>query len=682
VPNNLENTLLPRTLLRRAGFALLCIGVTTCGGDLPEPTQGAINISPNTISFTAVPGATVEPKTVGVTPATAAPLTGVSASVAFASPPPTEWLSVEVGSEDATLEAPALLTLDVTSTDLPSGTYRATVTVESANADNNPRVSVTLTIEAATALTLATQPSATAASGAPLDQAPVVQLLTEAGDPVGQSGVEVAVALEGDGTLAGPTTSTTDGEGRATFDGLAVTAPVGERTLVFTSSGLTEVRSNPIAITPGGATTIAAASVTTQSAETGTAVFDPPIALVTDDVGNPVAGVPVTFEVTQGGGVIVPTTPVPTDADGLAKATSWTVGPNAGANAATASAAGLDGSPVTFAATGTIGGVVPGPISQTASSVAAAPGSFIAGSAGTTITVTARDADNIPIGGATVVLSSTGSDFEFGSTTLTTSTSGPTLGRATTTYTSTRAEAKSISADITAAGVTVSPAGATVTVTAGEPDAAKSFLPAIPPTVLGLVNKAAGGTPRTSIIQANLLDAHDNPVPSRAVDFAIVGNATGAVLTPPTGPSGPGGRTSARLASTTGGTYVVQATVVGGVTINQTAQVTFLLTFTDDIEPIFVQSHTGSNGLPTTPCASCHLPYLPLPGGSSPDLSFANMPNLAIPGDPNGSLLVRSLEHDPALATSKWMPSSSVTLPSAVIGRIRQWIAQEGTLRQ
>jgi Invasin, domain 3 len=680
VSHNLENSLLCRTLLRRVGFALLCAGGVTCGGDVGPPPQGAINISPNAISFAAIPGATVEAKTVGVTPATDAALTGVSATVAFASPPPNPWLSVEVGSQDATLESPAILTLEVTNTDLPSGTYRATVTVESANADNNPRVNVTLTVEAATALTLTTQPSDEAGSGDPLGRAPVVQLVTEAGDPVGQSGVEVGVALEGDGTLSGPATSSTDSEGRATFEGLVVTAPTGNRSLVFTAPGLIEVRSNPILITAGGAALIAAGSVTTQPAEVGTPVFDPPIVLVTDNAGNPIAGVPVTFAVTTGGGTIDPTTPVATDADGLARATSWTLGPNAGANAATASADGLEGSPVTFAATGTIGGVVPGPISEATSSVVASPASFAAGPTGTTITVTARDAANTPIGGATIVLSSTGSDFEFGSTTLTTGTTGATLGRATTTYTSTRAEAKSISADITAAGVTVTPAAAAVTVAAGEPDGSLSTLLPNPGTVLGLVDNAAGGAPRTSVVQVTLVDAFGNPVGGRAVTMTVIGGPGGDVLTQPAGPTGTGGRTGARLSSTTGGTYVVQAVVDGGPTISQTAQVTFLLTFTDDIEPIFLSPFDGGNGFMTTPCASCHLPYKTV-GGSSPSLSFTNMPNLAVPGNPNGSLLVQALEHSSPLP-AKWMPSSGQTLPAAVIGRIRQWIAQEGTLRQ
>ena len=184
------------------------------------------------------------------------------------------------------------------------------MTIQSPDAGNAPKVSVTLTVQGAAALSLATQPSSTAASGTVLAQSPVVQLQTADGTPVAQAGVDVSVAVENGGSVSGPATVTTDAQGQATFTGLAVTALVGEHTLLFTASGLTEVRSNPVAITVGAPTTIAAGSVTPQSAEAGTQANDPPAALVTDGAGNPVAGVAVTFAVTQGGGTIDPRTPV------------------------------------------------------------------------------------------------------------------------------------------------------------------------------------------------------------------------------------------------------------------------------------------------------------------------------------------------------------------------------------
>jgi hypothetical protein len=95
-----------------------------------------------------------------------------------------------------------------------------------------------------------------------------------------------------------------------------------------------------------------------QQAQAGTAVATPPAVRVTDANGNPVAGVGVTFQVTGGGGTVAPTTPVATDASGIAAATSWTLGAAAGPNQLTASVAatGVTGNPAVFTATGVVGG--------------------------------------------------------------------------------------------------------------------------------------------------------------------------------------------------------------------------------------------------------------------------------------------------------------------------------------
>src|SRR5690349_4573052 len=349
------------------GVALVCFGIMSCGGGGSDVQVGAINIAPNTITFTTAPGGVLDAKSVGITPATI-DLTGLTSAIAFVGSPPSEWLAASLNQSNASLASPAILSLQVTNTNLPAGTYNANVTIQSSNAENSPKVSVTLTVQGASVLALTTQPSSTAASGAALAQAPVVQLQTTDGTPVAQAGVDVTVAVEGGGTVGGSATVTTDAQGQAAFTGLSVAAPIGEHTLLFTASGLTEVRSSPVTITVGAPSTIAAGSVTPQQAEAGTPVSDPPAALVTDGAGNPVAGVPVTFAVAAGAGTIDPTTPVTTNAQGLAQLTSWVMGTTAGANTVTATAAGLSGSPVQFDATGTNGGVTPGPIDQTKSS--------------------------------------------------------------------------------------------------------------------------------------------------------------------------------------------------------------------------------------------------------------------------------------------------------------------------
>jgi hypothetical protein len=320
--------------------------------------------------------------------------------------------------------------------------------------------------------------------------------------------------------------------------------------------------------------------------------------------------------------------------------------------------------------------VVPGPVSGAQSSVSASPATFAAGGSGTTITVTARDADNNLIGGAAVTLSSNGSNFAFGSTSLTTGPNGPTLGKATTTYTSTKAEAKSISAQITAGATMVTPAPATVTVTAGAPSATVSTVAATTP-VIGLANQ--------STVTITVMDANGNPVSGRTVTLAFV-SGTGGTITQPASTTSPAGTTQGSIASSTGGPYVVSATVSGGTPtlITQTASSTFLLSFAGDIEHLFTEGQTDTDGNPTTACGSCHLPAT---GGTVPDLSFAHLTDahdagfVVVPGDADNSLLIKALEHDPSLALDELMPSASQQLQQATIDLIRQYINQESTLR-
>ena len=654
------------------GLSLIWSAGTTCGGDKTGPSTVGINSSARAVSFSVAPGGSVDPKTISVTPSSGQ-LTGLNAAVTFVSPsaaPP--WLTASFAGTTATLDAPGVLTLQVTRTDLPPDAYTATVAVSADNAGNSPKVGVTFTVEAASALALTTQPSATAASGSPLARAPVVQLQTASGAAVAQAGVVVAVEVEGGGTLAGPSSSTTDAQGVATFEGLAISALAGEQTLLFTASGLTEVRSNPIVVTTGSASRLSATSVTPQVAEAGTPVNDPPVALVTDEAGNPIAGVVVTFAVT-GGGVIDPPSPAPvtTIENGTASLKSWQLGPIAGANAVTATAAGLAGSPLQFDATGQNGGVVPGPVSGAKSSVSASPATFTAGGSGTTITVTARDADNNLIGGASVTLSSSGSNFAFGSTSLTTGTNGPTLGKATTTYTSTKAENKSISAQITAGTTTVTPASATVTVTAGAPSATISTVAATTP-VIGLANQ--------STVTVTVKDANGNPVGGRTVTLAFV-SGTGGTVTQPTSTTSPlAGVTQGAIGSTTGGSYQVQATVIGGTptVITPPASATFVVSFGGDIEPLFTVGLTDRDGNPTSACNGCH------PTGGV-DLSFGlitgehDAGHVVVPGDATNSLLIKALDHDAALnCLTEGGGSTNQLLPQATIDLIGRWINQNG----
>lgn len=196
------------------------------------------------------------------------------------------------------------------------------------------------------ALVFITTPAASTVALAPLSPAPVVELRDAQNQPVKKAGVQVAASLDG-GTVSGTTAAATDANGRATFASLALSAPAGSHQLKFSSSGLTTL-ARAITLTAGTASRLTARSSLNQNATVGQAVSDPPAVVVSDNAGNPIAGVTVTFAVTAGGGTLQGATPV-SDAAGVAKVTSWTVGPTQGTNTVTATITGA--TPVTFIAT-------------------------------------------------------------------------------------------------------------------------------------------------------------------------------------------------------------------------------------------------------------------------------------------------------------------------------------------
>ncbi len=181
---------------------------------------------------------------------------------------------------------------------------------------------------------------------------PVVQVVDGFGDAVAQAGINLTAAIQsGGGTLAGTATVASDASGQATFSNLRINGMVGNRTLRFTSSGLSGVTSGTVAMTAGPAALLVANSTTSQSALVGQPVPTKPSVKVTDLDGNPVSGVNVTFAITSGNGSMTGGAQV-TNGAGVATVGSWTADANPGTNTMTATSAGLTGSPVTFTATG------------------------------------------------------------------------------------------------------------------------------------------------------------------------------------------------------------------------------------------------------------------------------------------------------------------------------------------
>jgi hypothetical protein len=236
----------------------------------------------------------------------------------------------------------------------PNGQYTLSFSSLAPALASGPSSPITLSAGAPAMLFLATPPSASVASGQVFPQQPAIQVQDGSGNSVAAPGIAVTVTITaGGGTLGGTPTAVTNGSGLATFVGLSLTGAIGPHQLTFrtTTPSLTATTAN-IALSAGGATQITRNSASPQSGSVGAKVPAPPSVLVRDANANPVAGVPVTFAVTSGGGSISPTTPILTDATGVATLTQWILGPNPGTNTVTASATGLAGSPVTFTATG------------------------------------------------------------------------------------------------------------------------------------------------------------------------------------------------------------------------------------------------------------------------------------------------------------------------------------------
>ncbi len=237
----------------------------------------------------------------------------------------------------------------------PTGSY----TIRFTSGSLTPDTSAVVTIGAgvATKLAMITQPSATAVNAVALVQQPTVQVQDAAGNPVAGVVSVTAAILTGGGALGGTATVSTNAAGLASFAGLSITGTVGTRTLSFSSAGLTNAVSGNVAISAGAPTQMAVQVGNGQTATAGSTVPVPPSVVVRDVSGNAVAGVAVTFAVASGGGSVLPVAAVTTNAGGIAAATSWTLGPAAGANTLTADAApvGIAGDPVTFTATAVSG---------------------------------------------------------------------------------------------------------------------------------------------------------------------------------------------------------------------------------------------------------------------------------------------------------------------------------------
>jgi len=218
-------------------------------------------------------------------------------------------------------------------------------------------VAFTATGTAGVATTLLKNAGDNQSTGAGTAVAIPPQVLATDGFGNPKSGVSVTFAVASGGGTVNPTAAIlTNGSGLATVTSWTVGGVAGPNTLTAASAGITTVTFTATG-TAGGAGSVAANSLTSQSATVGTAVAAPPSVIVRDALNNPVAGVTVTFAITAGTAGSLAGATQTTDAAGVATVTSWTLDTTARSNTVTATVtgSGITGNPVTFTATGTAG---------------------------------------------------------------------------------------------------------------------------------------------------------------------------------------------------------------------------------------------------------------------------------------------------------------------------------------
>jgi len=359
----------------------------------------------------------------------------------------------------------------------------------------------------------------------------------------------LAIAFAPSGASSGdvvPDTSLTGADGRAgtrwvlgsaagpqTVD--AKVAGFGALTVRFTASAL-----------PTTAAAITAFAGDGQSAAVGTALPESLVVVITDQFGNPVEGVGVQWSADAGS--VNPTTAI-SGANGRA-ATRRLLGSKAGAQTAVATAAGLDGSPITFNHT-----AFPG----SAASLVLVSGDGQSAPAGTELpeplVVRLVDADGNGIPGRAVSwIAAAGSGTPSPGIS---NTDGD--GRASTRWTLGDPGTNILNAVVSGVGVVEFRARATT-----GPSASLSTVTAAPGTIPAITG--------ISTITVTVRDVGGSPLQGATVTLAASGD--GNLLTQPSGVTGADGVATGSLSSAGQGIKDVTATVNGSVVIQQIAQIT------------------------------------------------------------------------------------------------------------
>jgi adhesin/invasin len=525
--------------------ALSCaLVVLSCSGDeLLLPAEGepaALAIVDGDAQTGPVGGQLAAPLVVRVTDSRGRPVAG--AQVAFS--PGAGSVNPELTNTDADGLATANWSLG-----LQTGGQELMASVNNASPPLSVRFSATASAGAARGLIIVSGSGQSAPAGTALPAPVIVRLLDEGGNPIAGGSVSWVIGQGGGGVEPGSSATGPDGTASATW---TLGPGLGANTLTAVVSGVGTVQFTAT----GTAAPAARLLLNGGNDQTAPPQSRLPAALsvkAVDANGNGVAGVSVAWAVTAGGGSLSASSSV-TRADGTTDVT-WTLGAASGAQTATATSAGLQGSPITFTATAAVGpasrlAIVTQP-SGTVTSGVAFPQQPV---------IELRDASGnaVPQGDVrvTAAIASGGGTLN-GATTATTNGSG----RAAFTNLSITGSPGTRTIIFAADGFS-SVTSSAIQVNAAGPSASQSGVSAAPASF-----EAGSGS---STITVTVRDAQGTLLPNIPVQITVSG--TGNAVNQP-GSTNASGVATGSFTSTVAETKTVSATA-GGVQIQQTATVT------------------------------------------------------------------------------------------------------------
>ena len=205
--------------------------------------------------------------------------------------------------------------------------------LEGCDGSTEPQSVPTVQVSAITATSLA------GTVGAEAQPAPAVRVTDDRDRPL--AGVVITFKVTtGGGTVVGSKV-TTGQDGSATLTKWTLGSTSGTQSLAAGAAGRTDVVFTAVAAA-GPVAQITPVSGNDQLAGIGQALDKPLVALAADAFGNPVAGAPMVFTVSAGGGSVDHGSVV-TDAAGKATAGRWLLGAEAGVKYVTASSGAVQG---------------------------------------------------------------------------------------------------------------------------------------------------------------------------------------------------------------------------------------------------------------------------------------------------------------------------------------------------